>query len=248
VVVQDDITEGKHIWKLQREFESMVSHELRTPLTSNTAALGLICSQVMGEVPEHLQELLNIAHQNSKHLSALIDDLLDIDKLNAGKMRFRFERQPLRPLLEQAMRNNQGYASSYTVSIRLGECPSVQVRVDTMRLVQILSNLLSNAAKFSPAGERIDLFAESIAIDRVRISVRDRGPGIADNFRERIFSKFAQADSSDTRQQGGTGLGLAISKELTEHMDGQIGFDSTPGAGACFWIELPCQTASEQPS
>jgi len=163
-------------------------------------------------------------------------------------MRFRFERQPLRPLLEQAMRNNQGYASSYTVSIRLGECPSVQVRVDTMRLVQILSNLLSNAAKFSPAGERIDLFAESIAIDRVRISVRDRGPGIADNFRERIFSKFAQADSSDTRQQGGTGLGLAISKELTEHMDGQIGFDSTPGAGACFWIELPCQTASEQPS
>lgn len=248
VVVLHDITERKHIEKLQREFVSMVSHELRTPLTSITASLGLICGQVMGEVPEHLQELLTIAHQNSKHLSALIDDLLDIDKLNAGKMRFRFERQPLRPLLEQAMRNNQGYASSYTVSIRLGECPSVQVRVDTMRLVQILSNLLSNAAKFSPAGERIDLFAESIAIDRVRISVRDRGPGIADNFRERIFSKFAQADSSDTRQQGGTGLGLAISKELTEHMDGQIGFDSTPGAGACFWIELPCQTASEQPS
>src|SRR5699024_6541321 len=114
-----------------------------TPLTSITASLGLICGQVMGDVPEHLQELLDIAHQNSKHLSALIDDLLDIDKLTAGKMRFRLELQPLLPLLEQAMRNNQGYASSYTVAIRLGECSPVQVRVDAMRLVQVLSNLLS---------------------------------------------------------------------------------------------------------
>ncbi|MHB0818301.1 PAS domain S-box protein [Stutzerimonas stutzeri] len=248
VVVLHDITERKHVEKLQREFVSTVSHELRTPLTSITASLGLICGQVMGEVPEHLQELLDIANQNSKHLSALIDDLLDIDKLYAGKMRFRLALQPLQPLLEQAMRNNQGYASSYTVTIRLGECPPAQVRVDTMRLVQVLSNLLSNAAKFSPAGESIDLFAESVAEDRVRISVRDRGPGIADSFRERIFSKFAQADSSDTRQQGGTGLGLAISKELIEHMDGQIGFDSSPGAGACFWLELPCYPTDDQPS
>ena len=248
VVVLHDITERKNIEKMQREFVSTVSHELRTPLTSITASLGLICGQVMGDVPAYLRELLDIAHQNSKHLSALIDDLLDIDKLIAGKMRFKLERQPLQPLLEQAMRNNQGYASSYNVTIRLGECPPAQVKVDTMRLVQVLSNLLSNAAKFSPPGECIDLFAELVAEDRVRVSVRDRGPGIADSFRKRIFSRFAQADSSDTRRQGGTGLGLAISKELTEHMGGQIGFDSTPGAGACFWVELPCRPDGNLPS
>ena len=202
----------------------------------------------MGEVPKHLQELLDIAHQNSKHLSALIDDLLDIDKLNAGKMRFRFEIQPLQPLLEQAVRNNQGYASSYTVAIKLGECPPAQVRVDTMRLVQVLSNLLSNAAKFSPPGETIDLYAEPVGGDRVLISVRDRGPGIADSFRKRIFNRFAQADASDTREQGGTGLGLAISKELTEHMGGQIGFDTPADGGSRFWVELPCLPDGKQPS
>lgn len=245
VVVLHDITERKNIEKLQREFVSTVSHELRTPLTSITASLGLICGEVVGEVPSHLHELLEIAHQNSKHLSALIDDLLDIDKLYAGKMRFRLELQPLRPLLEQAVRNNQSYASNYDVSIRLGACPAVRVRVDSLRLVQVLSNLLSNAAKFSPPGESIDLLVECISDDRIRISVTDRGPGIADAFRERIFQKFAQADASDTRQRGGTGLGLAISKELVKRMDGHIGFDSAPGKGACFWVELPCQPPEE---
>jgi PAS domain S-box-containing protein len=245
VVVLHDITERKQIETLQRDFVSTVSHELRTPLTSITASLGLICGQVIGEVPEHLQELLDIAHQNSKRLSALIDDLLDIDKLYAGKMRFELQLQPLQPLLEQALRSNQYYAESYQVSIELGNCPAVSIKVDTMRLEQVLSNLLSNAAKYSPPGEIIELWAESVGNDKVRVNVRDKGPGITDAFRERIFSKFAQADASDTRQQGGTGLGLAISKELIEHMDGQIGFDSAPGAGACFWFDLPCHPPHE---
>lgn len=241
VVVMHDITERKRVEKLQREFVSTVSHELRTPLTSITASLGLICGGTMGAVPAHLQELLDIAHQNSGRLSALIDDLLDIDKLYAGKMRFTLAVQPLQPLLEQALRSNQAYAERYCRGIRLSDCPAVSVRIDARRLQQVLSNLLSNAAKFSPASEYIELRATMADDDHVRVSVQDRGPGIAEGFRERIFQKFAQADSSDTRQQGGTGLGLAISKELIEHMNGRIGFDSQPGLGATFWFELPSQ-------
>lgn len=233
-----DITERKRAEQMKREFVSIVSHELRTPLTSIAGALGLVTGGAVGEVPASMRQMLTIAHQNSLRLSRLIDDLLDMDKLIAGKMPMAMRTQPLAPLLEDALRSNQSYAEQYGVRFERGTLPALSVTVDENRLQQVLANLLSNAAKFSPAGEAVTLAAERRG-DWVRVSVTDHGPGISEAFQQRIFEKFSQADSSDTRQKGGTGLGLAISRELVERMQGRIGFDTEPGRGTCFWFELP---------
>ncbi|MFC3607602.1 PAS domain S-box protein [Stutzerimonas tarimensis] len=238
VTVMHDISERKRNERLQREFVSTVSHELRTPLTSISGSLALICSEVMGEVPAHLRELLDIANQNSQRLNALINDLLDIDKLNAGKLRVDLYRQPLQPLLQQAVRANQAYADRYGVTLELSSASAARVRADALRLHQVLTNLLSNAAKFSPAGGTVSMETRQTG-QWVRVTVRDQGQGIDESFRDRVFQRFAQADSSDTRAQGGTGLGLAISKALIERMNGRIGYDSQPGKGASFWFDLP---------
>ena len=233
-----DITERKRIERMKSDFVSVVSHELRTPLTSISGALGLINGGALGEAPEPMRAMLDIAQRNSQRLSLLIDDLLDMDKLLAGQMQLQLHHQPLAPLLHEALRANQGYFEQYGVRCELGELETAQVSVDAHRLQQVLANFLSNAAKFSPAGEVVTLSSQRRG-EHLRVSVSDRGPGIPQSFRERIFQKFSQADSSDTRQKGGTGLGLAISKELIEHMHGRIGFDTERTQGACFWFELP---------
>ncbi|MGK9066333.1 PAS domain S-box protein [Stutzerimonas chloritidismutans] len=237
-----DITERKRIEQMKSEFVSIVSHELRTPLTSISGALGLVNGGAVGEVPPAIGQMLTIAQQNAQRLGLLIDDLLDMEKLIAGKMTFNLDVQPLEPLLAEALRANQGYADQHGVRFEFGERVTALVRVDAHRLQQVLANLLSNAAKFSPPGAVVTLSSRRQG-DQVRVAVRDVGPGIPQAFRHRIFQKFSQADSSDTRQKGGTGLGLAISKELVEQMHGHIGFDSEAGQGACFWFELPAHDA-----
>jgi PAS domain S-box-containing protein len=238
-----DITERKRVELMKTEFVSTVSHELRTPLTSITGALGLVVGGALGEVPEQAKVMLDIAYKNSKRLALLINDLLDMEKLAAGKMYLDLQTQPLMPLVEQTLEAVRAYGEQYQVNFKLIErADGIQVRVDSGRLQQVLTNFLSNAAKFSPPGAQVEVAVRQHK-NVVQVEVIDHGPGISAEFRSRIFQKFSQADSSDTREKGGTGLGLSISKEFIERMSGLIGFDSEEGRGAHFHFQLPvCQT------
>lgn len=234
----EDITEEQRLAKMQREFVSTVSHELRTPLTSITGALGLIGGGVLGELPDKARAMLDIAQQNSQQLARLVDDLLDIEKLLAGKLEFNLHATALLPLVELALRNNQSYAEQHQVKLSLVSREHARVCVDDLRLEQVLNNLLSNAAKFSPRGAEVQVSIELLE-QWVRVSVQDQGSGIPLAFQAKVFDKFTQADSSSTRSKGGTGLGLAISRELIERMGGRIAFASEVGKGTTFYFELP---------
>lgn len=239
-----DITQRKRLEQMKSEFVSTVSHELRTPLTSIAGSLGLINGEALGPVPAAMREMLLIAQTNSLRLRQLIDDLLDMEKLLAGKMSFIPQRLDLGSFLADCVASHQGFARQHEVQLSLTEGLATHVMADPLRLQQVLSNLLSNALKFSPAGSQVLLSAQALD-GRVRVSVADQGPGIPADFVDRLFEKFSQADASDRRQKGGTGLGLAISKELIERMDGAIGFYPRPNGGSVFWIELPAELKDE---
>jgi len=234
-----DLIERKRVENMKNEFISTVSHELRTPLTSIRGSLGLIFGGVGGELPEAVKNLVGIAKSNCERLIRLINDMLDSEKIESGKMRLDLQVIDLRPLIQQVLAANEGFAGQYSASLRL-QAPdaSLQVRIDGDRMIQVLTNLLSNAVKFTPEGGVVEVRVSRVA-QKVRVEVVDRGPGIPEEFRGRIFQKFSQADSSDTRQKGGTGLGLNISKALIEKMGGSIGFNSTVGRGTTFFFEIP---------
>lgn len=239
VAIVRDITERKRVDKMKNEFISTVSHELRTPLTSIRGSLGLIVGGAVGELPTQAHEMLKIASNNTERLLILINDILDIQKIESGMMAFSFECIDLAELLQDALRDYAGYAEQYGVSFVIAhDVDDARVFGDRARLMQVLANLMSNAAKFSPENSEVEI---SVARQEgaLRISVSDRGPGIPEEFLPKLFDKFTQVDSSDTRQKGGTGLGLTISKVIIEKHGGKIDVVSNVGGGSTFYFELP---------
>ncbi len=239
-----DISALKEVDRLKSEFVTTVSHELRTPLTSIRGSLGLLAAGVTGVLPDKAKELVGIAVQNCERLVRLVSDILDSEKMLSGKMELKMVPLDLIALIHRSVRENEGYADSLGVKVDLRcDAPEVHVLADTDRLVQVVTNLLSNACKFSADGGRVEVSVEN-AGGHVRVSVADRGPGVPRELQGRLFERFAQLDSSDARRKSGTGLGLSICHAIIERMGGTIAFAEREGGGSVFFFELPALTES----
>jgi signal transduction histidine kinase len=243
-----DIAARKAVDRMKSEFIATVSHELRTPLTSIRGSLALLLGPFGNGLAGQTRSLLEMAHRNTERLIALVNDILDVERIEGGRLEFSFQPVDLVTLAREAVEANQGFAAERGVTLRLTHAPDhLQVMGDSGRFLQAMANLLSNAAKFSDRGTEVvvELAREQ---DAARVIVRDTGLGIPGDFYARVFQKFAQADSGDTRAQGGTGLGLSICKAIVERHGGRIGFESQPGATSFFFtIPLLVGSGARQP-
>jgi PAS domain S-box-containing protein len=232
-----DVSESREIERLKKEFVATVSHELRTPLTSIRGSLGLLAGGVLGKLPPEAVEVVAVAERNVIRLVRLINDILDLERLDTGRIEMHFETLTLAFVFERSLEAVQALADQAGVPLESATPPG-SVWGDGDRLVQVLVNLLSNAVKFSPRGSVVRLSA-SEAGGFAEVRVTDQGRGIPGSFREAIFERFRQVEASDARQKGGSGLGLAICKAIIEQHGGSIGVESEEGRGSVFWIKLP---------
>ncbi|WP_217573845.1 ATP-binding protein [Mesorhizobium sp. GbtcB19] len=244
-----DITEQKRNAQLKNDFISTVSHELRTPLTSIRGSLGLIAAGVAGELPAKAANLVNIAHNNSERLVLLINDILDMEKIESGVITFKIKQMAVRPVLEQAIAASSNYMAENKIRMVLvDDAPRAEANIDPDRMHQVMANLLSNAIKFSDPGGTVMVKLQRRDRDMLRISVIDQGAGIPEAFRSRIFGKFEQADASSTRKKGGTGLGLSIVRTIVEKLGGAVSFETEEGKGTSFHVDLAeVQRQAEKP-
>ena len=235
--VFDDVTRDREVDRMKTEFISTVSHELRTPLTSIKASMALLLDGNAG-LDEEAAELLQVSKRNADRLVRLVNDILDVSKIEAGRLQLDLKEHEVAPLCAEAASGIAGFAQKVAVQVRPSIAPALpRVRADWDRVVQVLTNLLSNALKFSPRGGEVDLEVSARA-GGVLFAVRDRGPGIPEEFRDKLFTRFAQSDRAK-REQEGTGLGLAISRALVLAHGGEIWVESEPGRGASFFFTLP---------
>jgi PAS domain S-box-containing protein len=239
VAQMQDISDRKAAERMKDEFLKVMSHEIGGPLTVIRESLAMMGSAVGEELPGHARKLLRLSRSHCERLMTLMDQIHHLEEVAAGQVHFERRDASVADVVALAVEAGAPLAHENDAAIVVEPIdPSITVYVDPGRMVQALTNLLSNAAKFSPAGGEIHVGAE-LRDGSVRIHVRDSGEGIPEEFRSRIFGRFAQADTETARRKGGAGLGLHIARQLVEQMHGTVGFVSQPGGGATFWLEFP---------
>ena len=246
VVVFRDVSQRREMDRMKQEFISVISHELRTPLTSIRGALGLVAGGALGELPPRAAHMVEIASTGSVRLGRLVNDILEIERLDTGMLPLNVRNHDVAAACKEAIVATSGLAQAAGVTLTLGTADG-RVRADRDRLVQVLINLVGNAVRFSDPGDAVLLEAEPVG-DQIEFAVSDTGRGIPPDKLETIFGRFSQVDSSDTREKGGTGLGLAICRGLVERMGGRIWAESTLGKGSTFRFELPMEGEADAPT
>jgi PAS domain S-box-containing protein len=238
VCVLRDVSVRKEAEKRISEFYSVISHELRTPLASIRGSLRLIESGVLAPSSAEAAELVQVARESADRLIRLVNDILDLKKIESGKMELHRTEIDVVELVSEAIQSLAGLAQESSVSLVYDPVPLGCLNADWDKTTQIITNLLSNAIKYSPEGGQVVVTAAP-SNDFLRIGVEDNGPGISPEDIDKLFAKFQQLDKSDRRHLSGTGLGLAITKALVEQQGGTIGIESTVGSGSRFWFEIP---------
>ncbi|RMF19562.1 MAG: PAS domain S-box protein [Gammaproteobacteria bacterium] len=247
IAIKQDVSHRYELERLKHEFISVVSHEIRTPLTSIRGSLGLLQSGALGELPDKARQLVTIASQNSERLVRLVNDILDIEKIESNDMSFDLKLITLRPIITQVLEESRGICTERGIQLRCeGDGLDGSVLGDPDRLHQMLLNLIANAISYSPDQGQVRVTV-SRCENQLCIRVQDEGPGVPESFVPHLFEKFAQAEASDTRQHSGSGLGLAIAQAIAERHGGTLRYVPDAGPGACFEACLPEADASNDP-
>jgi PAS domain S-box-containing protein len=242
----EDISERRKLDNLKKEFITTVSHELRTPLTSLFGSIRLLQQPMQGKSSDGSLHLVDIAFRNCERLMDLVNDLLDMEKIETGEIKYDLAPLAIRNIVQDGIELNAGYGQRFNISFEIdGDIPELTVAGNHQALLQVLANFLSNASKYSPEGGRVAVAAAQ-AGQFAEISVRDWGCGIPDKYHDIIFDKFVKIDTLNSSQIPGTGLGLSICRKIVDEHNGQIGFHSKSGAGSTFYFRIPLSDASGQ--
>ena len=242
-----DITMEMENERLKREFVSIVSHELRTPVTSIKGSLGLLAAGVLKDNPDKSQEMLDIAMKNTDRLQLLINYILDVEKIDSGKIEYHYAESDLCKLIHDVIQANESYATKYNVKVTTNSLPdSAIVEIDPDRIFQVVTNLLSNAIKFSETDGTVTILLDKRDDLSYRIGVNNKGSVIPLSEKQKLFSKFYQTDSTDKRAKEGSGLGLYISQKILEQHQSKMDFDSIEKEGTTFFFDLKSPVRDEQ--